>query len=256
VRFLTVLVWQFKTYSVQLFDQGWTPHIIYKDSNMDNSTQRRIILFGQQNFQNSILIGFIHQRTNIDCQLISSPKWQADSNYFTDQTLALIDADCARTESLQDLLEQIFDQNKGTQVAFFNTQNASSVERLIAWPMVNGIFYKESSQQQLLKGITGIFEGEFWLSRGLIAQYLSRTRVKPRKVSHNAHLLTRRERQILNHTATGATNTEIAEHLNVSMHTVKTHIYNLFKKINVSNRIQAVNWAKDNLEDIVPESVV
>jgi DNA-binding NarL/FixJ family response regulator len=244
------------TNGVKLLGQGWTPHNIYKDSNMNNLTQRRIIFFGQKNLQNSILIGFIHQRMNIDCQLIRTPEWQADWNSFEGQTLALIDADNARTERLQDLLEQIFNQNKDIQVAFFNTQNASSIEQLIAWPMVNGIFYKESSQQQLVKGITGIFEGEYWLSRRLIAQYLGLTRIKPRKVSHNANLLTRRERQILSHTATGATNTEIAEHLNVSMHTVKTHIYNLFKKINVSNRIQAVNWAKDNLEEIVPKSVI
>ncbi|CCK74449.1 MAG: helix-turn-helix transcriptional regulator [Oleispira antarctica] len=220
------------------------------------STSRRIILFGQQNLQNSILIGFIHQRTNIDCQLISTAEWHPEWNTFEGQTLALIDADCARTERLQDLLEQIFDQNTDIQVAFFNTQSTSPVERLIAWPMVNGIFYKETSQQQLVKGIAGIFEGEFWLSRSLITQYLGRTRSKPRKVTQNANLLTRREKQILSLTATGATNTEIAGHLNVSMHTVKTHIYNLFKKIDVSNRIQAVNWAKDNLEDIVLESVV
>ena len=221
-----------------------------------SSTQKRIILFGQQNLQNSILIGFIHQRTNIDCQLVSATEWKTEWNLFEGQTLALIDADCARTERLQDLLEQIFDQNTDIQVAFFNTQNTSPIERLIAWPMVNGIFYKETSQQQLVKGIAGIFEGEFWLSRRLITQYLERTRSKPRKVTQNANLLTRREKQILNLTATGATNTEIAGHLNVSMHTVKTHIYNLFKKIDVSNRIQAVNWAKDNLEDIVLESVV
>jgi LuxR family transcriptional regulator of csgAB operon len=224
---------------------------------MEHATaSRRIILFGQQNLQNSILIGFIHQRTNIDCQLINTPEWRSDWSSFDGQTLALIDAECARPERLQDLLEQIFDQNENIQVAFFNTQSSSSIERLMAWPMVNGIFYKESSQQQLVKGITAIFEGEFWLSRRILAQYLERTRSKPRKVTHNANLLTRREKQILNLTATGATNTEIAEHLSVSMHTVKTHIYNLFKKIDVSNRIQAVNWAKDNLEDLVQESAV
>jgi DNA-binding NarL/FixJ family response regulator len=220
------------------------------------STSRRIILFGQQNLQNSILIGFIHQRTTIDCQLISTSEWKDEWSEFDGQTLALIDSDSARPERQQELLEQIFAQNTDIQVAFFNTNNTSSVERLIAWPMVNGIFYKETSQQQLVKGIMGIFEGEFWLSRRLIAQYLERTRIKPRKVIHNASLLTRREKQILSLTATGATNTEIAKNLNVSMHTVKTHIYNLFKKIDVSNRIQAVNWAKDNLEDIVLETAV
>ena len=220
---------------------------------MTQST-RRIILFGQQNLQNSILIGYIHQRTNIDCQLVNTPEWRNEWNEFHGQTLALIDADCARPERLQELLEQIFDQPNHITVAFFNSHVTSPVERLVAWPMVNGIFNKDCSQQQLVKGLSGIFEGEFWLSRRLMAQYLERTRSKPRKVTHNANILTKREKQILRLTATGATNTEIAEHLNVSMHTVKTHIYNLFKKISVSNRIQAVNWAKDNLEDLLQES--
>ncbi len=232
-------------------------HANYKDSNMEHATtSKRIILFGQQNLQNSILIGFIHQRTNIDCQLINTPEWRTDWSAFNGQTLALIDAECGRPERLQDLLEQIFAQDNDIQVAFFNIQTTSPVDNLMAWPMVNGIFYKESSQQQLVKGITAIFNGEFWLSRRLLAQYLERTRSKPRKVSHSTNILTRREKQILSLTATGATNTEIAEHLSVSMHTVKTHIYNLFKKIDVSNRIQAVNWAKDNLEDIPQETTV
>lgn len=39
------------------------------------------------------------------------------------------------------------------------------------------------------------------------------------------------------------------------MHTVKTHIYNLFKKIGVANRIQAVNWAKEYMEELLHEAV-
>ena len=42
----------------------------------------------------------------------------------------------------------------------------------------------------------------------------------------------------------------MAEELNVSMHTVKTHVYNLFRKIGVTNRIQAVNWAKENMHEL------
>ncbi|MBY7855104.1 helix-turn-helix transcriptional regulator, partial [Vibrio fluvialis] len=43
------------------------------------------------------------------------------------------------------------------------------------------------------------------------------------------------------------TNPEIAEHFGVSLNTVKSHLHNLFKKINAKNRVQAVIWAKDSL---------
>ena len=59
--------------------------------------------------------------------------------------------------------------------------------------------------------------------------------------------LTRREIQILNMITTGAKNIEIAENLCVSVHTIKTHIYHIYKKIDVNNRMEAVQWAYSNL---------
>lgn len=52
--------------------------------------------------------------------------------------------------------------------------------------------------------------------------------------------LTEREREILGLVAQGMSNREIAEHLVVSELTIKTHLKNLFKKLNVSSRTQAI----------------
>ncbi|MFH1935680.1 MAG: helix-turn-helix transcriptional regulator [Pseudomonadota bacterium] len=60
-------------------------------------------------------------------------------------------------------------------------------------------------------------------------------------------MLTPREVEILTMMATGATNANIADKLCISPHTVKTHIYNIFKKIDVPNRLQASLWATKNL---------
>jgi DNA-binding CsgD family transcriptional regulator len=46
--------------------------------------------------------------------------------------------------------------------------------------------------------------------------------------------------------ASGATNEQISDRLFLSRHTVKTHVYNIFKKINVTNRLQAALWAAKN----------
>lgn len=219
-----------------------------------NLPPRSIILFGQQNLQNSILVGYIHQRTGVECQLASQLNWSPTWTSSQRQTLVMIDADIARPERIQDFLEQVYEQALDLRVAFFNVPPAHAVEKMVAWPMVTGLFYADSTQQQLCKGILALFDGEYWLPRQLVADYLQRTRQKPKRSSVPDTVLTRREKQILRLTATGATNVEIAEKLNVSMHTVKTHIYNLFKKIGAGNRIQAVNWAKEYMEELLYET--
>ncbi|MGL5284056.1 MAG: LuxR C-terminal-related transcriptional regulator, partial [Plesiomonas shigelloides] len=66
--------------------------------------------------------------------------------------------------------------------------------------------------------------------------------------SANYPQLTFREKEILEQLRSGASNMEIASMLFVSEHTIKSHLYNLFRKINVRNRTQAIYWAEENLK--------
>lgn len=216
--------------------------------------ERRILLFGQGNLNNSVLIGYLHQSVQIDCQLIDILQWRSDWLTDGERLLALIDAGSAGPDRIQDLLDLIHERYTDTIIAFYNVSPNHPVERLISWPNVNGLFYFNTSDQMLARGITCMFDGELWIPRYLMASFITRNRQRPRRITSFSGLLTKREKQILRLTATGATNTEIAEALSVSMHTVKTHVYNLFKKIGVNNRIQAVNWAKEHMNELLHET--
>jgi DNA-binding CsgD family transcriptional regulator len=61
-----------------------------------------------------------------------------------------------------------------------------------------------------------------------------------RPLNHN---LTRRETHVLRLMAKGHANTEIASQLQISPHTVKSHVINIFNKLGVNDRIQAAVWA-------------
>ncbi len=63
--------------------------------------------------------------------------------------------------------------------------------------------------------------------------------------------LTERERQVLKYLAEGKTNEEIAKFLNVTVHTAKAHVHNIFEKMEVQDRTQAVVRAiKQHIIDV------
>ena len=52
--------------------------------------------------------------------------------------------------------------------------------------------------------------------------------------------LTKREKQVLKCLSSGKNNAQIAETMNVSIHTAKVHIHNIFNKLSVQDRTEAV----------------
>ncbi|MBA4176944.1 MAG: DNA-binding response regulator [Leptothrix sp. (in: Bacteria)] len=61
------------------------------------------------------------------------------------------------------------------------------------------------------------------------------------------HSLSPRERQILGHIATGASNKEIARALDIAETTVKIHVQHILRKLNLSSRVQAAVYATGRL---------
>lgn len=60
----------------------------------------------------------------------------------------------------------------------------------------------------------------------------------------SSNKLSRRQRELLTLLDRGLSNRELAELLEISEHTVKVHLWRLFRRISVKNRSQAVHWAR------------
>ena len=151
-------------------------------------------------------------------------------------------------ECLYDFDSNYKDESSQDLVAFINVQASLAIEEEAVARGVRGLFYEPEVLEFLPKGIRAIFKGELWLSRQVMSQYILRKRSfvsnHPKKASK---ILSQREVEILSLICIGATNEEIAQELTISPHTVKSHIYNIFSKINVPNRLQAALWAGKNL---------
>jgi DNA-binding CsgD family transcriptional regulator len=107
---------------------------------------------------------------------------------------------------------------------------------------IRGIFCLDDPPERLARGIEKILDGELWYSRKITSQVLMDSeRFRPRMEALEA-MLTAREKEILIAIASGAGNNEIADEFRISLHTVKTHLYNIYKKIDVRNRLEATLW--------------
>lgn len=110
---------------------------------------------------------------------------------------------------------------------------------------VDGYILKDSESSELKKAIMAVKDGENYIQPSLIpalnSQLVNRDSDKDMISS-----LTNRELEVLVQVANGMFNKEIATNLNISERTVKNHISNIFKKIDVSDRTQAAVFAIKN----------
>lgn len=97
-----------------------------------------------------------------------------------------------------------------------------------------GYVCKDVSEDDLIKAIRVVNSGKKYIPQG-IADILSE--------NFGQENLTASEQKILTFIAKGQSNKEIAFGLNVSENTVKTHVKNIFDKLNVSDRTSAATSA-------------
>lgn len=212
----------------------------------ENPGAAAVIIVGSQQLQNSLLTNLLTNGGIKRCASASAPgvpQEVSDAAFL----LFLVDAASLKPVDALDLIDELPLAEQTVRIAFFNLDGNVDIETLAAHPSMNGAFPRDCPQDQLMKGVQAILNGEVWLPRKILERYMAKSRVYKRPSSASAAALTDREIEVLRVMATGAKNTDIAEKLNLSPHTIKTHIYNIFKKINASNRLQAVNWAQENL---------
>jgi DNA-binding NarL/FixJ family response regulator len=107
-----------------------------------------------------------------------------------------------------------------------------------------GYLPKSISFQELLAFLRGVERGEAALTRRMVTRVLKQfSNLEPNQ-SANFHKLTAREMDVLRELNIGMTNKKIAAKLGISEKTVKAHMGNIFKKLNIDNRLEAVDLAR------------
>lgn len=136
---------------------------------------------------------------------------------------------------------------------FYNVLPNQVDEFTLLMAGAEGVFYTDDKPELLLKGVHRLAKFDVWFKRNTINKAFRQLRDKNDAVARFKTIesqqlvqeagLTKRERNILLLVSKGAQNQEIADALHISVNTVKTHLYSIFRKTNSRNRVELVSWS-------------
>jgi DNA-binding NarL/FixJ family response regulator len=109
-----------------------------------------------------------------------------------------------------------------------------------------GVLHKSTPIKDIIEAVRRLEAGEALLSPGEVIEMLrlvSREREEKREVLQAIEKLTSREKEILRSLAEGLESREIAEKLNITVETERTHMVNILHKLGVHSRLQALVFA-------------
>lgn len=158
--------------------------------------------------------------------------------------ILLLDINMPRMNGIE-VLEELKIKKSPLKVLILTVH--SEVEYLIKAVDIgaNGYILKDSGSAELKQAIENIINNDTYIQPNLIPALNSRL-INRDVDKEKLESLTKREVEILAQVASGMFNKEIAANLSISERTVKNHISNIFKKIDVSDRTQAAVFAIRN----------
>ena len=203
-----------------------------------------IILVTDCNPQTQLFMEYIAER--LDCPISAVAPHDTQETLESGKTLILLDADHVDESSMQQWHTKAAESESMT-LAAINLRDEDHAADVLSSLHLKGFFYRRDSMALICKGIGALLDDDLWMSRSLMTRLIEFYRRQQLNAYRPVCGLTHRELEIIGLLGSGASNTEIADKLFVSEHTVKSHLYNIFRKIKVHNRIQAMNWARQNL---------
>ena len=222
-------------------DNDLTPLLPYINSSVENA----------QYFDNPERIQFVFER--VQCTLYSR---EIIAAAFNDHDHAL-----SFGENLLDFLNELYEKKDSIKPSYRKTKNISPINIYKILPKTNcgecglpsclafaGALSKGNATVAQCPGVAQpieekavypIVDKEGRLTSTIELDLPEQGLIQAKQQTKLESLLTEREVQVLKLIAQGSTNTEIAEHLFISPHTVKTHVVHIYEKLGVNDRAQA-----------------
>lgn len=219
-----------------------------KKKGLDPAKDAKIYVVGKNSLNSELLAIFFKEHFNSTCRFSSEYKLPDHIGQFPDK-IHLIFISCNGVDKKNFFKEDIFTQAQqypNVRVILCNVNEKQKLEKDALKMGVRGILYSQQDIELYPKATHSVLNGELWYPRKFLEEQFLYSDKPVTTLRDSNPQLTKREKEILINLAAGYSNQQIAKALNISQHTVKTHAYNMYKKIKVSNRMQAALWYSKN----------
>jgi len=162
-----------------------------------------------------------------------------------DTDLILLDLNMAQMDGLE-TLRHLRDTHPDARVVMLTVSDLEQdlVDALRAG--ASGYLLKDTEPEDLLAQLRQILDGHLIISEGL-TEHLIRAMRGDKEATPPAQAgLTERETEILLGISEGLSNKMIARQLDITEGTVKVHVKNLLRKLNLRSRVEAAVWAVEH----------
>lgn len=146
-----------------------------------------------------------------------------------------------------DAAKKIKNENPKIKIIFLTVFEDTEFMRQALQAGADGYIIKHVSREKLIESIRQVYLGEKIIDpaviNSIVNDYIKLSQLAGMPDDNKAQTVqfTPREKEILFHLTKGMTNKEISVVTHLSVDTIKTHLRNIFRKLDVKNRSQAIN---------------
>ena len=221
-----------------------------KQKSYPSSNAMAFYIVGTRRLENDLMASYLERQTGDPCVVAGNINHIPTDNPKNNGRPKLVLWNC-QGNNFKNLIAELkawtIRNQSAVPIILFNVSPDLEFKKKFVLEGIYGFFYENDPLDIFLKGLWEVIDGRLWLSRDMMTKCIFECTGKDDFAKNRLENLSQRQIQILALVAVGATNDEIADRLCISPNTVKTHLYRIFKKINVPNRVQASLWAAKNL---------
>ncbi len=191
-----------------------------------------------------IVLSALNKESDIDVISTVSTRETAIKQLSGSPDVMVLNPDILKDHTLSRFVRTLQTKSPHTRIIFLVGKTPPD-EQIIAdiKTGIRGYIKSTDSPSTMIKAIRSVHGGEMWAERRILEKAISKPMLLPETLQMQVPglpPLTNREMEVLTMVLQGASNKEIADRNSISERTVKTHLYRVYRKLNVKSRTKAI----------------